>query len=191
MTPRSQENHREALEPCPFCGCKDPVMGGCKLTDGGPEKDVWYVACPACNSTFDSEAEATKHWNTRAPSHRAAVVTEEVRKFALECIDGRIDLTKNSLFAWSKSDRPEAPRRIAAIEAEVAKQVAMRAALAAALGGGKGCTARIDRRRFEQAPCYLCGYNGPGYFQSDTHPCAAKYHAEPPHPDQAKGEVRL
>ena len=35
----------------------------------------------------------------------------------------------------------------------------------------------IDKARFERAPCYLCGYNGPGYYQPDTHPCAAKYHA--------------
>ena len=35
----------------------------------------------------------------------------------------------------------------------------------------------IDRARFERAPCYLCGYNGPGYYKPDKHPCAAKYHA--------------
>ena len=35
----------------------------------------------------------------------------------------------------------------------------------------------IDRARFERAPCYMCGYNGPGYYKPDTHPCAAKYHA--------------
>lgn len=28
---------------------------------------------------------------------------------------------------------------------------------------------------FKRAPCHLCGYNGPGYYQPDTHPCAAKY----------------
>src|SRR5690606_25262501 len=25
----------------------------------------------------------------------------------------------------------------------------------------------VDRARFRKAPCYLCGYNGPGYFQPD------------------------
>lgn len=34
----------------------------------------------------------------------------------------------------------------------------------------------IDRKRFESAPCYLCGYNGEGYFQPTTHPCAKEYH---------------
>jgi len=38
----------------------------------------------------------------------------------------------------------------------------------------------IDRARFEKAPCYLCGYNGPGYYQPGTHSCAAKYHATQP-----------
>ena len=34
----------------------------------------------------------------------------------------------------------------------------------------------IDIKRFEQAPCFLCGYNGGGYYQPDTHPCAREYH---------------
>jgi len=37
--------------------------------------------------------------------------------------------------------------------------------------------AAVDRARFRKAPCYLCGYNGAGYFQPETHPCAALYHA--------------
>lgn len=37
----------------------------------------------------------------------------------------------------------------------------------------------IDKRRFsDEPPCYLCGYNGPGYFQPETHKCAELYHAE-------------
>lgn len=42
----------------------------------------------------------------------------------------------------------------------------------------------IDRRRFERAPCYICGYNGPGYFHRDTHACAVQYHDGP----AARGE---
>lgn len=29
---------------------------------------------------------------------------------------------------------------------------------------------------FEEAPCFICGYNGPGYYQPEQHPCAALYH---------------
>ena len=29
----------------------------------------------------------------------------------------------------------------------------------------------------EHAPCFRCGYNGPGYFQPSRHPCAAQHHA--------------
>jgi hypothetical protein len=29
---------------------------------------------------------------------------------------------------------------------------------------------------FEYPPCFVCGYNGPGYFQPDNHPCAKLYH---------------
>lgn len=39
---------------------------------------------------------------------------------------------------------------------------------------------RFDRKRFEQAPCYLCGYNGEGYYSSNIHPCAAIYHGMAP-----------
>jgi hypothetical protein len=28
-----------------------------------------------------------------------------------------------------------------------------------------------------KAPCFNCGYNGPGYFNPETHPCA-KFHDE-------------
>jgi|GEM_PF-6082612 len=28
----------------------------------------------------------------------------------------------------------------------------------------------------EKPPCFVCGYNGPGYFQPDKHPCAEKHH---------------
>jgi hypothetical protein len=34
----------------------------------------------------------------------------------------------------------------------------------------------IDVKRFEQAPCYLCGYNGTEYFAPETHSCAGAYH---------------
>jgi len=36
---------------------------------------------------------------------------------------------------------------------------------------------RIDTKRFAEAPCHLCGYNGPDYYQPSTHPCAARFHS--------------
>lgn len=30
--------------------------------------------------------------------------------------------------------------------------------------------------RMEQAPCFICGYNGAGYFQPQQHRCAARHH---------------
>jgi len=40
-------------------------------------------------------------------------------------------------------------------------------------------------------PCFVCGYNGSGYFQPETHPCAERHHRllgktlknRPPHKD--------
>ena len=34
----------------------------------------------------------------------------------------------------------------------------------------------VKTKRFEEGNCPLCGYNGPGYFQPDKHPCAKYYH---------------
>jgi hypothetical protein len=28
----------------------------------------------------------------------------------------------------------------------------------------------------EHAPCFCCGYNGPGYFNSNIHSCAERHH---------------
>lgn len=30
----------------------------------------------------------------------------------------------------------------------------------------------LDAGVWQTAPCQICGYNGPGYFQADTHPCS-------------------
>ena len=53
---------------------------------------------------------------------------------------------------------------------------------AAALGGAIGPLpsemAVLDVIRFQSAPCYLCGYNGPKYFHTGTHACAARYHEQ-------------
>lgn len=35
----------------------------------------------------------------------------------------------------------------------------------------------FNLKKFEQAPCYLCGYNGEMYYQSGKHPCADLYHS--------------
>lgn len=30
----------------------------------------------------------------------------------------------------------------------------------------------------EDPPCFICGYNGPGYFNSSIHKCADKHHGK-------------
>lgn len=35
---------------------------------------------------------------------------------------------------------------------------------------------RFARGDMLTAPCFNCGYNGPGYFQPETHACASKHH---------------
>jgi len=37
----------------------------------------------------------------------------------------------------------------------------------------------VERRApLSEAPCDVCGYNGPGYYQPDTHPCAGRLPSE-------------
>lgn len=50
----------------------------------------------------------------------------------------------------------------------------LRAALAA---DAERLSVPIDCERFACAPCYLCGYNGAGYYQPAMHPCAKLFHA--------------
>jgi hypothetical protein len=55
------------------------------------------------------------------------------------------------------------------------------------------CKSNIDRARLikrireledmlftlgamNKPPCFLCGYNGPGYYQPEHHPCADRHH---------------
>jgi hypothetical protein len=40
---------------------------------------------------------------------------------------------------------------------------------------------KLENRLFalgemEYAPCFVCGYNGEGYFQPEKHPCAERHH---------------
>lgn len=34
-----------------------------------------------------------------------------------------------------------------------------------------------EATRFDNAPCFICGYNGANYYQPEAHPCALRYHA--------------
>ena len=31
--------------------------------------------------------------------------------------------------------------------------------------------------RMDDSPCFVCGYNGPNYYQPLAHPCAERHHA--------------
>lgn len=32
------------------------------------------------------------------------------------------------------------------------------------------------RGEMNNPPCFCCGYNGPGYYQPEQHPCAERHH---------------
>ena len=34
----------------------------------------------------------------------------------------------------------------------------------------------FERGAMNEPPCFCCGYNGPGYYQPSTHPCAERHH---------------
>ena len=40
-----------------------------------------------------------------------------------------------------------------------------------------GLDARFAAGDMNKSPCFACGYNGPGYYQPETHACAARHHA--------------
>jgi hypothetical protein len=43
-----------------------------------------------------------------------------------------------------------------------------------------------EKRRFEQAPCFRCGYNGHSYYQPEIHSCAKFYHLPAPSEEQSE-----
>lgn len=54
-------------------------------------------------------------------------------------------------------------------------------ALAADLAATLDKLAKVEEIAFalgamEDPPCFVCGYNGPDYFQPGTHPCAQRHH---------------
>jgi hypothetical protein len=44
-------------------------------------------------------------------------------------------------------------------------------------------------RRLSDAPCDQCGYNGPGYYQPITHPCAQAHHDASYEDSRVGGEI--
>jgi len=59
-------------------------------------------------------------------------------------------------------------------EAKFAESESIRADQAIKRGIAEAKLARVVARAgLSDAPCDLCGYNGPGYYQPNTHPCAA------------------
>ena len=34
-----------------------------------------------------------------------------------------------------------------------------------------------EAMRFDNSPCFICGYNGESYYQPAVHACAKRYHA--------------
>ena len=34
----------------------------------------------------------------------------------------------------------------------------------------------FERGTMNEPPCFCCGYNGQGYYQPSTHPCAERHH---------------
>lgn len=34
----------------------------------------------------------------------------------------------------------------------------------------------FERGAMAESPCFICGYNGPGYYNPNNHPCAKRHH---------------
>ncbi len=61
---------REALEPCPFCGCEAAVSAGSNYSGW----DTFWIECAGCSAksdTTDSLSEAIAAWNSRSSSAAA------------------------------------------------------------------------------------------------------------------------
>ena len=67
---------------------------------------------------------------------------------------------------------------LAAYDALTAERDRLRADLAQAQKDAERFKKRLfELREMENPPCFVCGYNGSGYYSPDTHNCAANHHA--------------
>lgn len=99
--------------------------------------------------------------------------TESMR-FALGALEGLINRTSaQAIYSFMETER-----RIA-----ISACVGLREALAE------------QPRLLSAAPCDQCGYNGPGYYQPKTHPCASKHHKalaeQPAQPEPSHSDMQL
>lgn len=75
----------------------------------------------------------------------------------------------------AKADNTELRKRLQFCTDLVVKAEAERDS---ALAANKLLASRLAAdHRFSEAPCLICDYNGPGYFQPETHSCSKMFHA--------------
>ena len=143
----------------------------------GGEVVAWHVVDEHDGLIADctdeaSAREVASRWEYRGSRVRPLVYGDTAPPSApvgvpadiLRIVDTAIDVC-------SDRDRPAMAEDLEAVRLYVEQASAALAQQPAAVDGA------MDKARFKTAPCYLCGYNGPGYYQPDAHPCAAKYHA--------------
>lgn len=93
MTAHSKDDGmREALEPCPFCGCEAAVSAGSNYSG----RDNFWIECAGCSAksdTTDSLSEAIAAWNRRSSSAAASGVVEALEKALEEIAKPRPDIS--------------------------------------------------------------------------------------------------
>lgn len=145
-------------------------------------KDAVTNACVIANINYDDNPVASLdrliswHENTVLDpqiSERAAVLCSRTKRLHDAAITLRATIGGPITMAdindvWESGAAKEIMVAINTMLAEVLKDEII-------LSGGDALD-DLERKRFERAPCYLCGYNGEGYYQPGNHPCAAMYH---------------
>lgn len=161
---------------------KSALNAGNELDQIRGWKDAVTNACVIANINYDDNPVASLdrlicwHENTALDpqiSERAAVLCSRTKTLhdaaiTLRTIVGGPITISDINDVWESGAAKEIMVAINIMLAEVLKDETM-------LSGGDALD-DLERKRFERAPCYLCGYNGEGYYQPGNHPCAARYH---------------
>lgn len=185
-----------ALKPCPFpiCGNLNPSVRFDVESMYG-----YHVECPECRCFGPwsaEESEAITAWNTRATDNEpgaASIVSKLLEQLAVVMADKFYP----EVTQW-ESLSGDAIGLITQIDNMVAGLVRTPYIPSARDKHINGLKFKIEQReqrikelekmviedRMRTPPCVICRYNGPGYFQPATHPCAKIWHARnlPPPP---------
>jgi hypothetical protein len=170
----------QTLQACAVLGCQRYQSGNC--IDYKATKAVTCAACMARRALNTSTPTGGATW---APGEACVccggvVGVPQLEEALRACVPILNDYANADRVAFAAM-REEANRALTRARAALAGTPAVSAQPVTPTGDGNRVRELerliVNGANWQSAPCCLCGYNGPGYYQPETHACAALFGA--------------